>query len=49
MCIRDRLSSNQMGNGSEELGQILMKGFIFALTELDELPSTVLLLSLIHI
>ena len=37
------LSSNQMGNGSEELGQILMKGFIFALTELDELPSTVLL------
>ncbi|ETI93733.1 MAG: hypothetical protein Q606_CBAC00325G0004 [Intestinibacter bartlettii DORA_8_9] len=49
-CYPDRksntvvvLSSNQMGNGSEELGQILMKGFIFALTELDELPSTVLL------
>ncbi|MDY5211895.1 sulfurtransferase-like selenium metabolism protein YedF [Intestinibacter sp.] len=37
------LSSNKMGEGSEELGQILMKGFIFALTELDELPSTILL------
>ena len=37
------LSSNQMGQGSEELGEILMKGFVFALTELDELPSTVLL------
>ena len=50
ICYPDRksntvvvLSSNQMGNGSEELGQILMKGFIFALTELDELQSTVLL------
>ena len=50
ICYPDRksntvvvLSNNQMGNGSEELGQILMKGFIFALTELDELPSTVLL------
>ena len=50
ICYPDRksntvvvLSSNQMGNGSEDLGQILMKGFIFALTELDELPSTVLL------
>ena len=32
-----------MGEGSEELGQILMKGFIYALTELDELPSTILL------
>ena len=50
ICYPDRksntvvvLSSNQMGNGSEELGQILMKGFIFALTELDELTITVLL------
>ena len=50
ICYPDRksntvvvLSSNQMGNGSEELGQILMKGLIFALAELDELPSTVLL------
>lgn len=37
------LSSNKMGEGSEESGQILMKGFIYALTELDELPSTILL------
>ena len=37
------LSSYKMGEGSEELGQILMKGFIYALTELDELPSTILL------
>ncbi|WP_455543837.1 sulfurtransferase-like selenium metabolism protein YedF [Intestinibacter sp.] len=50
VCYPDRktntvvvLSSNKMGEGSEELGQILMKGFVFALTELDELPSTVLL------
>ena len=37
------LSINKMVEGSEELGQILMKGFIYALTELDELPSTILL------
>lgn len=50
VCYPDRksntvvvLSSDKMGQGSDELGQILMKGFIFALTELDELPKTVLL------
>lgn len=50
VCYPDRktntvvvLSSNKMGEGNDELGQILMKGFIFALTELEELPSTVLL------
>lgn len=50
VCYPDRktntvvvLSSDKMGEGSEELGKILMKGFIFALTELDELPKTVLL------
>lgn len=37
------LSSDKMGQGDDELGKILMKGFIFALTELDELPNTVLL------
>lgn len=37
------ISSDQMGNGNEELGKILMKGFIFALTKLDALPETVLL------
>lgn len=37
------ISSDTMGNGDDELGRILMKGFIFALTQQDELPSTVLL------
>ncbi|WP_312442234.1 sulfurtransferase-like selenium metabolism protein YedF [Lacrimispora sp.] len=37
------LSSDQMGGGSEELGRILMKGFVYALTKLEELPETVLL------
>ena len=31
-----------MGEGDEELGHILMKGFIFALTQQDHLPSTIL-------
>lgn len=50
VCYPDRktntvvvLSSDKMGEGSEELGKILMKGFIFALTELEEFPNTVLL------
>ncbi|ADL03917.1 sulfurtransferase-like selenium metabolism protein YedF [Lacrimispora saccharolytica] len=37
------LSSDQMGGGNEELGRILMKGFVYALTQLEELPETVLL------
>lgn len=37
------ISSEQMGSGSEELGQILMKGFVYALTQLEDLPETVLL------
>ncbi len=37
------LSSDQMGTGSEELGLILMKGFVYALTQLEELPETILL------
>jgi len=37
------LSSNQMGNGAEELGKALMKAFIFALTKQDRLPDVVLL------
>jgi selenium metabolism protein YedF len=37
------ISSDKMGEGDEKLGRILMKGFIYALTELDVLPSTVLL------
>ena len=37
------LSADTMGSGSDELGRILMKGFIYALTQLDKLPDTVLL------
>lgn len=37
------LSSDKMGEGDEKLGHILMKGFIYALTELEELPDTVLM------
>lgn len=37
------LSSDQMGGGNEELGRILMKGFVYALSKLDNLPETVLL------
>lgn len=36
------ISSSKMGEGSEELGAILMKGFIFALSQLDDLPKTIL-------
>lgn len=36
------ISSSRMGEGSEELGETLLKGFLFALGQLDELPSTVL-------
>jgi len=35
------ISSDKMGDGEEKLGEILMKGFIYALTQLDTLPSTV--------
>lgn len=37
------LSSNKMGEGDEELGKVLIKGFIYALTELDKYPKAVLL------
>lgn len=37
------LSADTMGTGDDELGRILMKGFIFALTQLDTLPDTILL------
>ena len=35
-------SSDRMGDGSEELGRILIKGFVYALTQLEELPEAVL-------
>ena len=36
------LSANTMGNGEEQLGKILMKSFIFALTKQDQLPEIIL-------
>ena len=48
-CITDKrknkvvvISSGKMGEGNEELGGVLMKGFIYALTQQDTLPSTIL-------
>ena len=51
MCFPDQrkdrmvviLSSNEMGSGDEALGKLLMKGYVFALTQLEILPQTVLL------
>lgn len=37
------LSSDAMGNGDDTLGRALMKGFVFALTQMDTVPDTVLL------
>lgn len=37
------LASDQMGQGDEVLGKLLIKGFIYALTQQDKLPETVLL------
>ena len=36
------IDSDVMGRGSEELGRTLMKGFLYALSQLEELPKTVL-------
>ena len=35
------LSSDCMGAGDDELGATLMKAFVFALTQQDELPATI--------
>lgn len=37
------LSSDKMGEGDEKLGRILMKGFLYALTEQEKLPETILM------
>ena len=49
VCIPDArkntivvISTDKMGEGSEELGATLMKGFIYALSQQDELPSAIL-------
>lgn len=36
------ISSDKMGSGNDELGSVLIKGFIYALTQLDDLPKTML-------
>ena len=49
VCIPDRrgssvvvIGSSVMGNGNDELGKVLMKGFIYALSQQDTLPETIL-------
>lgn len=37
------LSSDKMGEGDETLGKALMKGFLYALTSQEELPSAVIM------
>lgn len=37
------IGSEFMGKGSDDLGRILMKGFLYAVTELENLPKTVVL------
>ena len=48
-CIPDQrgnlviaFDSDRMGSGNDELGKVLIKGFIFAVTQLEQLPKTML-------
>lgn len=36
------VASDRMGEGNDELGKVLTKGFLFAVTQLEELPKTML-------
>ena len=36
------IASDRMGEGNDALGKVLIKGFIFAVTQLDKLPKTML-------
>ena len=36
------ISSDRMGNGNDDLGKVLVKGFLFAVTQLENLPKTML-------
>jgi len=36
------ISSDRMGSGNDALGKVLIKGFIFAVTQLERLPKTML-------
>ncbi|MBR4703913.1 MAG: sulfurtransferase-like selenium metabolism protein YedF [Oscillospiraceae bacterium] len=49
VCAPDRrgstvvaVTTDSMGHGNEELGKTLMKGFLYALSQLEELPKTIL-------
>lgn len=49
VCMPDKrkntvivVSSDKMGSGNDELGKVLMKGFLFAATQLEELPRSIL-------
>lgn len=39
------ITNDQMGTGSEDLGRILIKGFLFSLTELSPAPEAVIFLN----
>lgn len=48
-CVPDKrdnmivvVSSDRMGSGNDELGKVLIKGFIYAVTQLDVLPKKML-------
>lgn len=36
------IASDRMGEGNDDLGKVLIKGFIFAVTQLDKLPAAML-------
>lgn len=36
------IASDKMGSGNDDLGKVLIKGFLFAVTQLDKLPKTML-------
>lgn len=36
------VGSDKMGEGNDELGKVLIKGFLYAITQLDTLPDTML-------
>lgn len=49
VCVPDQrenmvivVDSDRMGSGNDELGKVLMKGFLFAVTQLEMLPKTML-------
>lgn len=49
VCTPDRkgdtivvIASDKMGSGNDELGKVLIKGFIFSVTQLEELPKAMI-------